>query len=366
VDGVGPTLAGRLKDAVSDDADNTVSVSESARADAQAALASLPPDAPTSPEQVAPDNTYQGEPAPLLTNADAASVWDGLREQATTDDERAAVSTLENKMLKMKGTAYSDTAQATAKTCDEALGGLPGNLRNDLLDGDDPTDAEVWAAERVTAAHQQLAERLYGDSVDAYRGVRGFGAAQVAIGAISQLSDEENVVSVSENKFANYTPSESLARDFGEGFVFSREIDTEDIVHFNDMTNAAGSYKNEAEVAPATGDDEFSAEQIELTATPDADTEAFLSGDVDEMGDAELQSWMDTLENLANEQARERSGGETDEPIRDLYQEARQGADSEALNALNEILTAAAESDSATVSPAATSAVDGIMVAGDS
>jgi predicted flap endonuclease-1-like 5' DNA nuclease len=356
VDGVGPTLAQRLQNGVGGDgpAESPVDISEEAFADVDAVLSGLEDRIPDSPEEVSesdPDIYDVGgfdEETPLLDESIAGDAWDELRSRGETPAEREAVDLVKDRLADMKASAYADHGQAAAKAFDEALGGLPGALRNEVLDGDDPSEADVWAAERVAALHQRLAERLYGDEIEAYRGIRGFGAANVGIAAITQLDSDEESLTFAENKFANYTPSEDVAQQFDEGFIVQRDISPDEIVHFNDITNANNNnYKNESEIAPTTGETEIAHADIQVRQSAGAESESFFNADPQEMSSSDRQAWMDTLREIRDQQLKQIQRGDTDEPDTDLYAQAREGASDEALSQLEEIVRA---SDSGMIS----------------
>jgi len=342
VDGVGPTLAQRLQNGVGGGPEESpVDISEEAFDDVDAALSALSDRIPDSPEEVSdtdPDIRDVGgfdEDAPLLNESLAEEVWNELAGQAPTMGERVATDQLKERLADMKAASYTDEGQQAAKAFDEALGGLPGDLRNEVLDGDDPSGPDVWAAERAAALHQRLAERLYGDEVEAYRGIRGFGAANVGVAAITQLDSDEETLTFAENKFANYTPSEGVAQQFDEGFIVQRDISTDEIVHFNDITNSDNNnYKNEAEIAPTTGETEIAHEDIQVRQSTGAESESFFNADPEEMSSSDRQAWMDTLRQIRQEQ---------DPPNKDLYAQAREGASEEALSQLEEIIRASDE-----------------------
>jgi len=351
-DGVGPKLADRLKDSVSGGSDESdVGVSDAALADADTAIEEISDDIPDSPDEaqdpVPPSlksaKFMSDETAPLLKEDDATVLWQALRDTASTPEEREAVGKMKTQMEGLKGQSYSDYGQTVEKAFDEAFD-LPGEIRNDQLDGDDPTDAEVWAAERVAAMHQRLAERLYGDEIEVHRGIQQFGSAQVGVAAVTQLASDsdDQTITFSENKFANYSPIENVTSNFEDGFKVSRTISPDDVVHFNDMTNSDGAFKDEAEIAPATGETEVGYDQLEVNYEFNSNTEQFFEGDPDEMKTADLRAWMQTLDRIEKEQtAQENISNAADTANIDFFEKMRQGTSADDVAQLRDIVDAA-------------------------
>lgn len=364
VDGVGPVLADRLKnrddgDGGTDGVDGTgagagagdspVDVPQEARDDVEAALSNVDT-VPESPAETSTDdpqvfdasNVADDRSVPLLSEGTSEAVWEELYNQASTPDEEAGINRMQNRLSEIKSMSYSDEGQAVEKAFDEALGGLPGAVRNDTLDGDDPTPGDVWAAERTTALHQALAERMYGDRLEVGRGVRGYGGAQLTVAALSQLSDDDaDSVTFAENKFANYSPSKSVANAFDEGFIVEREISTDEIVHFNDVTNPdLYNFKEESEIAPTTGVTNIDHEDITIRHSPGAESERFFSGDPSNMGSDELSAWADSIRALFEQQQIQLANDDDDIPETDFYEMAREGMSDADRDQLSDIVRA--------------------------
>jgi hypothetical protein len=190
--------------------------------------------------------------------------------------------------------------------------------------------------------HQRLTERFYGDEFEVSRGIRKFGSAQVGVAAITQLTSDEETITFSENKFANYSPIEGVTSNFEEGFEITRNVSPDDIVHFNDMTNEnMAAFKTEAEIAPATGETQVDHDQLGVSYETGANPERFFGGDPNEMNRPELRAWMQTIDRIEEEQTKQENMGDTDTADTDFYEKIGEGSSPKDIQRLQEIVDTA-------------------------
>lgn len=187
-----------------------------------------------------------------------------------------------------KNKSYTDKGQRLEKAFAESVG-VDENIRNNTLDGGDPSRSEVAVANALRQASQEFIRENYGDNIELHRGLSEFGAGQIVASWLNSPSDEEFDFSLSA--MSNFSIFEELANDFaGDRLTFTTEVDADEVLFATDMLEGPQGI-DEGEISIQGVDRNIGA----------MDTEVFGGGplplEVDGLDSERAERMMGTIEN---------------------------------------------------------------------
>ena len=209
-----------------------------------------------------------------------------------------------------KSNSYTDEAQTHEKAFSEALG-LEGDVRNGELNGADPTEEQVIAAEAYAELSKRFMRENFGDEVNVERGLADFGMGQL-IATWANNPDEDDI-EFNLSAMSNFSTDDSVSERFAERYQtakLSKSISADDVIAATDFLNANPT-SDEAELSVKGANTSVDKSDIEFAVSGDT-----LPDDIESMDETMARR----IESFIQQQSENMTDVLTDEGRQTLFE----------------------------------------------